>query len=839
MVTNYRKQFILLSVLLFFLTFVLPLDLRDRESASDALQALQLWTQSRAYPFADISPDAQYRAFENVKQTMTEARSSALDMWRSIGPINFAGRMLAVALNPLNPSTVYAGSASGGLWRSFTGGLGGDWHRVETGYPVLGVNAIAIHPTDTNTIYIGTGEVYRYQGSTGGIVIRTTRGSYGMGVLKTTDGGATWTRSLDWSYHQQRGVQAIRLNPLNPNTVFAATSEGIFKSKDAGATWYQTLSALLAQDIVINAWDTTQVLATCGNFGSPGRGVYRSTDGGESFSMIGGLPAFSGKGMLSQQRSNPLYVLASLADSTTGTGTLWRTTDFGASWTLLSSEALYGVQGWYSQFAAVHPTDANQVVRGGVYIFKSTNGGVTSSQRSGAYYDMHNFAHHPTNPNILYVVSDGGVYRSTDFGETYENASQGLLTSQFYNGFSCSAQDSFMALGHVQDHFGFKYVGSLSWPSGGVDEIGWTAINQQNDLIQYAGNRGGGSIYRSTNRGVSFSSLPGNFSGAACWNTPFVLSASHPNVLYFGRSVVSKTTNGGTSWFATNAGVPLDGNPMLSMAIAPTHPDTVFVGTVPGIARPHLFRTTNGGITWEDVTGPLPNRYYMDIAVDPRDARVVYVAIGGFDTMRVAKSVDCGLSWSDISGTLLNVPATAVAIDPFNTNHVYVGTDVGVFVSTNGGAAWMSFNDGLPEAVIVADLVVSPSHRVLRAATHSNGVYERRLLSSLTAVGEEPEQPAVMVLEQNYPNPFNPWTTIRFKFHGSGLVSLKVYDVQGREVATLVDGVQDAGGEKRHGATGPQFKSVRFDGTGLASGVYFYQLRAGRFVLTRKMLLIR
>jgi photosystem II stability/assembly factor-like uncharacterized protein len=835
MVTRYPNQCLFLSALLFVLAFLLAMDHRVPASASDAMQALELWTQSRAYPFADISPDAHYRAFQYVRSEMSEARSSVVDAWRSIGPINFSGRMIAVALNPHNPSTIYAGAASGGLWRSFTGGLGGDWHRVETGFPVLGVNAIAIDPTDTNVIYIGTGEVYRYQGSTGGIVIRTTRGSYGMGILKTTNGGRTWTKSLDWSYHQQRGVQALRLNPLNPHTIFAATSEGIFKSKDAGITWSQKLNALLAQDIVINAWDTMQVLATCGNFGSMGRGVYRSTDGGESFTMIGGLPAFSGKGMLAQQTSNPLYVLASLADSTTGAGTLWRSTDFGASWNLLSSEALYGVQGWYSQFVAVHPTDANQVVRGGVYIFKSTNGGVTSVQKSGAYYDMHNFAHHPSNPNILYVVSDGGVFRSTNFGDTYEDANAGLLTSQFYNGFSNSAQDSFMAMGQVQDHFGYRYVGTLSWPSGAVDEIGWTAINQQNDLVQYAGNRGGASLYKSTNRGTSFFSLSGGFTGTSCWNTPFVLSSSNPNVLYFGRSIVYKTTNAGSSWSPTNGGVALDGNPLLSMAVAPTHHDTVYVGTVPGIVRPHVYRTTNGGSSWTDVTGILPNRYYMDIAVDPRDACIVYVAVGGFDTIRVARSVDAGASWMDISGTLPNVPATAVAVDPFNPNHVYVGTDVGVFVSTNGGGDWMSFNEGFPEAVIVADLVVSPSNRSLRAATHSNGVYERRLLSTPTSVEHEDRQPMIFALEQNYPNPFNPTTTIRFSVESAsgttgepGRVTLKVYDVLGREVATLVNEHLQQGSYE-----------VTFSADGLPSGVYLYRLKAGEFTQTRRMLLLR
>ena len=829
---------IIFSVIAFVVGFELSQYPPQREeTTSESLEALQLWTQSRAYPAADISPDAHYKAFVLAKTQMHEAKTSAADQWRSIGPTNFSGRMISVALNPLNPNTVYAGAASGGLWRSYTGGLGGDWQRVPTGFPVLGVNSIAILPTDSNTIYIGTGEVYRYLGSTGGIVIRTTRGSYGMGILKTTNGGATWTKSLDWSYNQQRGVQMIRLNPLNPKTILAATSEGVYKSTDAGNAWNRTLNVVMATDVVINPNDTTQALAVCGNFKSPGYGVYRSTDAGNSFTIVSGLPNFSGKGMFDVYQAYPNVVYASLADSTTGSGSLWRATNFGVTWNLVSSEALYGVQGWYSHFVAVHPTDSSKVVRGGVYIFKSTNGGTSSTQKSGTYYDMHHYAHHPTDPNILYVVSDGGVFRSTNFGDTYQDANTGLLTSQFYNGFSNSAQDSLMALGQVQDHFGYKYIGSPSWPSGGVDEIGWTAINQQTDMIQYAGNRGGGGIFKSTNRGVSFSSTSGSFTGVSCWNTPFVLSKSNPNVLYFGRSVIFKTTNAGASWSATNGGAPLDGNPPLCMAVAPTNPDTVFVGTVPGTVRPHVFRTTNGGTSWTDVTGTLPNRYYLDLAVDPNNSRVVYAAIGGFDTARVAKSTNAGLSWTDISGTLPNVPTTALAVDPSNSNHVYVGNDLGVFVSTNGGDNWMSFNEGFPEAVILADLVLSPSNRVLRAATHSNGVYERKLLSATTDVADQIEIPSGFRLEQNYPNPFNPTTEIRYQTPEVSHVSLKVYDILGREVATLVDEVKEAG------VYNYQF-SVH--NSQFASGVYFYRLsvrtpsgQANGVSITKKMMLIR
>ena len=195
------------------------------EMRSESMEALDLWTTQRSYPHKDISPDAFYKAFILAQTQLREAPAVAGDEWRSIGPTNFSGRMISIALNPLNGNTVYAGAASGGLWRSRTGGLGGDWQRVATGFPVLGVNAIAIHPTDSNTMYIGTGEVYRYLGSTGGIVIRTTRGSYGMGILKTTNGSVTWTKSLDWSYNQQRGVQAIRISPQNHRTLFAAQPE--------------------------------------------------------------------------------------------------------------------------------------------------------------------------------------------------------------------------------------------------------------------------------------------------------------------------------------------------------------------------------------------------------------------------------------------------------------------------------------------------------------------------------------------------------------------------------------------------------------------------------------
>lgn len=799
--------------------------------ASGALQALEFWTAARAYPELDIPSDAYYRTYVASRSNIHALgrQSGGTDPWESIGPINFSGRMIGLALNPLNPGTVYAGSASGGMWRSYTGGLAGDWQRISTGFPVLGVNAIAIDPSDTNIVYIGTGEVYRYHGSVGGTVIRPTRGSYGMGILKTTDNGATWTKSLDWSYNQQRGVQALRLNPLNPRTIFAATSEGIYKSTNAGLTWDSVLFVLMARDIAINPLDTNLVLVTAGNFRSAGNGVYRSTDGGSTFSQSTDIPAFNGMARLGMFAGNPNIVYVHLADSTIFVGSMYTTTNFGENWSFVSNIASSDVQGWYSRFLAVHPTNPNIIVLGAQGLRKSTNGGISFATVSQGWADFHEFAQHPSQPNTLYIADDGGVWQSMNFGDTYTFVGSGLITSQFYNGFSNSASDSLRALGQVQDHFGWMYTGSLNWPQGGVDEVGWTAINPQNDFIMYAGNRNGGGIYKSTNRGISFfSSSSGITSGIRCWHTPFILSPSNPNILYFGRSIVYKTTNAGANWAATNSGIAIDLNPPLSMAVSSTSSDTVIVGTAPLNARSRLFRTTNGGTTWVDITGILPDRFPMDLAIDPLNSRIFYVALGGFGTSHLFKSMDVGVSWTDITGVLPDVPATAIAVDPWNSNNVYTGTDVGVYVSTDGGTTWNDFNDGLPEALIVADLTVSPSNRYLRLASHSNGVFERPLLETPVGLKEPGDIVSEFKLEQNYPNPFNPTTEIRYQISKVSHIILKIFDVNGREIIQLLD-------EKKS----PGVYTLIWDATGLPSGVYVYQLNAGRFVSTRKMILIK
>ena len=694
---------------------------------SGALQALEDWTRARAYPDRDIPAMAYAREYRRMKTATKEynARSQAFNGWQPIGPVNLQGRSISVAINPLNPNTVYCGTASGGLWRSRTGGLGGDWQRIPTGSPVLGVSAVVIDPADSNSVYIGTGEVYRYQGAYGGLVIRTTRGSYGIGILKTTDGGQTWHQSYQWPYDAQEGVQAMKMNPLNHNTLYAATTEGVLKTTDAGATWTLVLPMPMGEDILIHRIDTNKVIASCGNFGYASS-VVLSDDGGVNWYTLP-LPAFSGKTLLESYYANPDRIYASLADSTTGTGGLYLSLDFGANWTLLNGDAIYQVQGWYSHFVAVHPFDSSQVVHAAVNIYKSTDGGSNFAYSTGSYADHHSYAYVPSQPNILYIVNDAGIFRSSNFGASFANVGFGMQTGQFYNGFSNSSTDSLLAIGQVQDEIpGYIYHGSLVWGRSAADESGWTAIDQTNDHIMYAADRFGGDIYKSTDRGASFG-WTGGFGGAGAWNSPFVVSSSNPSVLYFGHSIVYKSTTGGAAWSPTNSGAVLDGNPPLSMAVSRTNPDTLYVGTAPYASRAHIFRSTSGGAAWTDITGALPDRYPLDLAVNPSNSRTVYAAFGGFGSGHLFKSLDAGTTWADISASLPDVPATAVVVDPADTNHVFAGNDLGVFVSTDGGSSWLAFNDGLTDAVLVSDLSISPSNRMLRLTTHGNGLFERRL----------------------------------------------------------------------------------------------------------------
>ena len=827
---------------------------------SGAMDALDLWANQRAYPNKVIPDIGYYDAYIYSKQNL----NSNLDnfdttQWYQIGPYNIGGRTNSIVINPLNPNTIYAGAASGGLWRSYTGGVGTSaWEYIVTGYPVLGVGAIAISPTDTNTIYIGTGEVYGYQNSFGGITVRTTRGSYGIGILKTTNGGLNWSKSLDWSYNQRRGVQVVKINPLNPNTVWAGTTEGTYRSYDAGVNWTPMHSTIMVTDLIINPSDTSMILIACGNLGSTGNGFYRTINSGNSWvKLTNGLPSsYGGKALFCVYQTSPNVIFASIGNgSYTGAGTwLVKTVNNGDTWTTVSTQDYATYQGWFSHFVVVHPVESTKVLTAGVDVWKSTTGGTNLVKKSSwsAWYfgrvpiggpegppnyshaDHHAFAIHPTNPDIVYFGNDGGVFRTTNFGETFEGLNGGYQTTQFYKKFSSGTVDSVLSIGGMQDNSTAIFDGDLAWIRVLGGDGSCTAINSLSNYIMY-GSSQYLNVSRSTDGGTNFSYIPVPSGGTEGFIAPFILGVSNPNMMYAGSSRVHKSTNGGSTWTTTNNGNDLDGNPLLTFAISSTNPDKVFASTAPVNSRARIFRTTNAGSNWENITSTLPDRYPIDIAVDPTNDTVIYVVLSGFGTSHLYKSTDSGDNWVDIGQSLPDVPTSSVIVDPLSPNHIYLGNDIGVYVSTNSGTNWSEFQNGMTDAAIIMDLSISPNNRKLRAATHGKGVFEKDLLSPTVGISSNTNIVEDYTLGQNFPNPFNPVTHINYQIHRRSYVNISVFDISGREVKSLVNENQASGSY-----------TINFDASELSSGIYFYRmfiysdkLKTEQFVDTKKMIFIK
>jgi photosystem II stability/assembly factor-like uncharacterized protein len=827
----------------------------ENDQVSGAYEALNFFGARTVYPNQELPEKAFYAAWEHSKKMpkMESNERSDIDPWEAIGPHNRGGRTLALEYNPQNPNTLWIGTASGGIWRSYSAGIGvSAWEYVETGFPILGVGTIAFPPGDSSTIYLGTGEVYNVQAAGTGAAYRSTRGSYGMGILKSTDGGETWTQSLDWSYDQNRGVWAIKIDPNNPNMVYAGTTHGVYKSIDAGENWDQVFNISMANDLVIHPNNPDLLVVGVGNLGSPNRGIYRSTDGGQNWEQItDNLPAdFQGKIQLNYAPSQPDILYASIGNGfsqSNGASWLCRSEDFGASWTVVSQTDYSKWQGWFAHDVDVSATDPNKIVAIGIDVWKSDDGGQNLIQETNGgigdfnapigdpgdpntvHSDCHDVKFHPTEPNIVYVASDGGVHRSTDGGQTFQLCTGGLQNCQFYNGFSNSNQDANFCMGGLQDNGTIVWTGDLRWQVVLGGDGSWTGIDPQDDDTFFASWQNL-NVRRFTNGGAQQNSMNIPTLNNVAFISPYVIYPGNGAVMYAGNGGVSVTTNGGDSWALTNGGNLLDnGNPVLSMDVATDNPSVVYAGTAPttlfGGTRGRIFVTISSGGTWIDRTGILPDRFPMDITVDPSDEGTAYVAFSGYGSGHVFKTTDYGQNWVDISGDLPDVPTNAIAVDPLYPNNIYVGNDLGVYVSIDGGITWETFQMGLNTATMIFDLKISNINRKLRAATHGSGAYQRDLIEDNVATNDLSN----VVSEINiYPNPAKDFAKISFNVLQNEGVIIRVVDVLGKLVQNI---------DNRSFVTG--VNEVTIDLNRMSSGNYYVQFMTESGMTTKKLSVIK
>jgi photosystem II stability/assembly factor-like uncharacterized protein len=813
-----------------------------KKKAGGVKEAIYEWFDQRAYPGQSINIKHLTDAYEKFKSDQATLKTFSTTSWEAIGPKNFGGRTLFLAFNPINNNTLYAGSASGGLWRSYTGGTGVNaWHYIPTGFPVLGVSSIVVSHADTNTIYIGTGEVYNYQNTGTGFSVRTTRGTYGIGILKSTDNGISWTKSLDWSYDELKGVQDIVINPLNSNTLWAATTEGTYVTYDAGNNWILKHPVLMAVDIEINPADTSMIFVSCGNFVTPGHGIYKSTDGGNNFTKltIGLPPVYSGKTLIDIHPVHTNILYASIADSLSGIG-LYASNDYGNTWILKNDTNVAKYQGWYSHDVVINPVDTNIIITGGIDSWKSTNGGSSLIQKSLWYLwdfsatpiggpegppnyvhaDIHHIIYRPGTNNQVYFATDGGVFRSMDNGESFEGCNGMYQTQQFYANFSNSSMDSLFAIGGMQDNATAVYEGNLSWRRViGGDGLS-TAIDPTNDNRVYASYQYL-NVARSNNKAQTFNFLPipagnstnTNFAG------PYELCEAGPNILYAGRIDFYKSIDYGNSWINYLA---IDGNPINTIAVSPTDCDLVYAGTTPRYFPPAgVFKSTDGGLNWLDVSSTLPDRYPMDIAINPIDNNIVYVVFSGFGTDHLYKTTNGGQTWNAITG-LPDVPTNTIVLDPLFPDVIYVGNDFGVYYSTDAGLNWQSYNDGLQDATLVMHLSISHSNRKLRLASHGKGIYQRELIDP-TAVSDNGLNSISQIFI--YPNPASEFVKISLYLNTPSNTILELFDMNGKLINI-----------KEINQSNKGWNHFNFNIKELKSGVYFLRFNYNGQIRTKKII---
>lgn len=819
------------------------LHVADKEAPAD------WFYRQRAYPLGFIDPALRKTSLEQAAQFRSALNPRTSPVWIAKGPSNIGGRITTMAISRQNPNILYIGGADGGVLKSTNGGI--NWTPLFDDQPSLSMGAIALDPNNDNIVYVGTGEV------------NSSGDSYdGFGMVKSTDGGATW---FSLGLEETRHIGKIVIDPNNTNTLYIAAmgtlytpnaTRGVYKSTDGGTTWSRVLfinDSTGVVDLAMNPQNPHILLAAAWQRmrGPQGRryvggvhtGIYRTTDGGASWSRLAnGLPAPApnvGRPAVAIAPSNPLVMYAAYADDPGNFFGVYRSSDGGDSWARTNDGALanlYSNFGWYFGKVFVHPINENNVYVFGVSFGKTTDGGATWTTHIANHVDHHAMAFHPTNASFLYIGHDGGFSRSTNGGSTWiRETNQDLFTTQFYAG-CINYLNPVASMGGTQDNGTPRtQTGSVSdWASINGGDGFYCAIDYTNPNYQYAESQFG-AIRRTTNNWASSASGTSGIGATdrKNWSTPIVMDPNNPQVLYTGTQYLYKTTNRAVSWTAispdlTNGVVPGFSAyaTITTIDVAATDSNVVMVGTDDA----NVWVTTNGGASWIDINDGLPNRWVTRVRFDPTNHSIAYVTLSGYRNdsrlPHIFRTTNLGATWQDISGNLPEAPINVVLVDPLHPSRLYIGTDVGCYFTTNTGATWSMMGIGLPN-VVVSDMVLHAPTRIARAFTHGRSMWEINL-DDLTAVAENREVPVRIDLHQNYPNPFNPTTTISFTLSSATYATLTVFDVTGKAVTHLVDERLEPG---RYSRT--------FNAGGLASGVYFYRLTAAGISSTKRMLFLK
>ena len=741
--------------------------IRDMERSEAAL--------AESYRGANRGPDPSWRAIGPAPIPVSSVTS-------------YSGRVSAIAVHPTNPDIVYAGAAQGGLYRTLDGGA--TWEPIMDTAASIAIGAVAISPSDPTTIYVGTGEstlcgsgcyigvgVYRITNADTHPVLTgpLNKNSSGTDVFSGRAISEVLIHPTDPNtifVSTTTGIAGIGATTSGfPNlpalgvyrSTNAMSDEPVFNKLSFGATFTDRS----VTDIVMEPGNPEHIYAGLIGVGAGDGGVYyaaNALDEAPTFTQLLSTALTGNQSRVELAAAKVEGVTTVYAASGDGTGTVHKSVD-AAPFTLTVDNNFCNPQCFYDIAIAVDPTDANRVYLGGspTLVFgRSTNGGTSfANSSSRLHVDTQVFAVAPSNPSIFYFGSDGGIWRTNDVkvtgGVVWNTLNNTTFSATQFMGLALHPTDINYTLGGTQDNGtqflapdgqewirsdggdgGFAFVDQSATDTTNVTSY-HTYFNQSGSQIGYARATTtvppGDPVWAGDIFGCGGVPNGINCSDAVLFYAPMVggpaaADSNGASTLYFGTNRLYRSADKGVTMVDVSGSVGSANNPRVTaIAIAPQNDNIRLMGTTLG--RVYL-STTEGATTMNTVTGSIPARYIGRIAIDPVDANIAYVALNGFGLpnghhiWKTTNLLTGTPTWVASGMGIPDTPVSSFAIDPENPQHLYAGSDIGVFRSTDGGANWIPFSNGLPR-VAVFGMAIHPQHRVLRIATHGRGMYDMTL----------------------------------------------------------------------------------------------------------------
>jgi len=717
----------------------------------------EAFTLPRVYPSGNpVAPDIIYKEWAKYQASRgMSKRSYPMRPWYYIGPKKApvgggTGRINCIVFKPGNPKIMWAGTASGGLWRSTNGGL--NWSTNTDNLPDLSVTDVAINPRNPDTMYMATGDGFGYTINNG----THFGGTYSNGIMRSINGGLTWdTTGLNWTLANVRQITHLLILPENPNIILASTNAGIMRSTDAGSTWTNVHPGPMS-DIKMNE-------ASHGLMYAAGAYFYTSKDTGRTWQLENiKFPATTGAIAVATTAANPAIVYIALYNNYSNQGStvfLMKSSDSGFTWQ--NAGAVSGkFYGYYTSALRVSPYDSNNVVAGGVDVMRTTNGGASWSQltynqypgsQGYAHADHRVFVYYPGSKDTMFDGDDGGIYMSTNGGTAWKLVSDDIHSLEFYR-MGNSATDTTIIYAGAQDNgVNEFYNGTWKHVIGGD---GMTCQVSSQDPGTAYGSWQYGNVQKTSDYGNSWQTIYPTGYNTTNWTTPFVLDPANPDTIYFGGTKLYESTDGGLSTW-TNITAKLSGD-IQSLAVAPDDDAVIYIvfgsdQTAPG--APRMYRTSNAGKTWVNISkGTLSsaNTYQTGVDVERENPATVATCFSGFNAKsKVFISKDTGATWTNISAGLPNVPVDCIKFEGSVQHGIFVGTDVGVFYSSDSTNGWIPYMDGLPN-VMVDQIEIFPAYNKIRACTFGRGIYDGYLSGTISGIEKISELKTEISI---YPNP--------------------------------------------------------------------------------------